>query len=139
MSNEEKNAKQRELRRRTGDVYTKKYEKTKKGFLMRCYRNMQSRVAGIQQKKAHLYAHIERIPCREDFYQWAQSSEAFNALFDQWEANAYNRKLSPSVDRIDPRKGYDIDNMRWITHSENSRLGGMSRLKNIRILDGEIY
>ena len=139
MNKEEKNAKQRDARRRNGDSYTKKYEKSKNGFLMRCYRNMQSRVAGIQHKKAHLYAHIDCIPEREKFYLWAHSSDAFNNLFNEWEANAHDRKLTPSVDRIDPSKGYDIDNMRWITHSENSRLGAMSRVKNIRILDGEIY
>jgi hypothetical protein len=33
----------------------KKYEKTPKGYLMRTYRNMKSRVLGIQHKKAHIY------------------------------------------------------------------------------------
>ena len=48
------NAKLRERRRLTNCAVDKKYEKTKKGFLMRLYRNMQSRVQGVQKKKHHL-------------------------------------------------------------------------------------
>ena len=131
MKNEAKNTRQRELRNRTGNAHTKKYEKTRKGFLMRSYRNMQSRVQGIQANKAHLYAHIDSIPSRDQFYSWAHSSPDFDRLFIEWEANSYNRKMTPSVDRVDPSKGYDLNNMRWITHSENSRLGGLKRTKNI--------
>jgi len=44
MTREEKNEKQRRLRDANGNYYTKKYEKTPKGFLMRLYRNMKSRI-----------------------------------------------------------------------------------------------
>lgn len=39
----ERNADQRLKRQQNDNVYTRKYEKTIPGFLMRCYRNMQSR------------------------------------------------------------------------------------------------
>jgi hypothetical protein len=126
MNKEEKNAKQREARRMNGNAYTKKYEKTKRGFLMRCYRNMQSRVRGIQRQKAHLYAHIDNIIPREEFYTWAMNSPDFHALFGQWEASGHDRRLTPSVDRASSLGGYSLDNMRWLTHSENSRLGAVS-------------
>lgn len=102
-----------------------KYEKTKKGFLVRLYRNMKSRILGIQKKKAHLYKGKD-ILSKEDFYQWADSSKDFHSLFLTWEENSYHRKLTPTVDRIDSHGGYLVSNMRWLTHSENSRLGSLS-------------
>jgi len=126
---EEANRKLREYRKKTGNAATKKYEKTKKGFLMRLYRNMQSRVSGVQRAKHHLYKDKELLS-RESFYEWALNSDRFNALFSDWEDSAYNRKLTPSVDRIDSELGYILTNMEWVTHSENSRRGSISRWSN---------
>ena len=125
---EEINERVREYRQRTGNAATKKYEKTPKGFLMRMYRNMQSRVSGVQSKKAHLYKGKELLP-REDFYKWAFNSVLFWRMFSDWENSGHDRKLTPTVDRIDSSKGYSLDNVRWLTHSENSRLGSKSRFK----------
>jgi hypothetical protein len=118
---------QRERRARNGNKEIHKYEKTKNGFLVRMYRNMKSRVEGVQWKKFHLYYGKELIN-KETFYKWANESYDFHNLFNIWESSCYNRKLTPTVDRIDSSKGYSLDNMRWITHSENSRLGNESRL-----------
>lgn len=120
MTKQEFNEKQRERRHLNGNKTTKKYEKTKSGFLMRKYRNMMSRIRGIQVKKRHLY-YGKTLLCREEFYLWALSSPEFYLLFDNWEKSNYDRKLCPTVDRIDSSKGYFVENMRWLTHSENSR------------------
>lgn len=130
MTKEEKLLWQRNNRKENGNISTRKYEKTHNGFLMRLYRNMQSRITGIQKAKFHLYEG-KSLLSREDFYRWSTKNEQFNILFNIWEQSNYNRKLTPSVDRIDSDKGYELDNMRWITHSENSRLGALSnkRLK----------
>lgn len=117
---------QRIRRAKTGNATTKKYERTKGGKLMRCYRNMMSRVTGIQYKKEHLYLGKE-ILSREDFYEFSKNDKSFNELFDAWVASDYDRKLTPSVDRIDSNKGYVLGNIQWITHSENSRKGAQSR------------
>jgi len=118
--------KQREYRASNGNAVTKRYEKTKNGFLMRLYRNMQSRTSGVQKEKYHLYKGCDLLS-REDFYAWAKSSCVFHDMFRAWEDSGYERKMSPSVDRIDSSKGYSIDNMEWVTHSENSRRGAKSR------------
>ena len=122
---------QRNRRKETDNATTKKYEKTKGGFLMRLYRNMQSRVCGIQIKKYHLYSGCDLLS-RDDFYAWANESKQFHALFKEWEESAYDRKKTPSVDRIDSAKGYCIKNMEWVTHSENSRRGSVSRRRKKR-------
>jgi hypothetical protein len=122
---EQKNAWQRAHRLRNGNADTKKYEKTVPGFLMRAYRNMVSRASGIQKLKAHLYRNCTVLP-RADFYAWAAASNEFKRLFSAWQDSDYDQRLTPSVDRRDSDGGYMLDNMRWITHSENSRLGATS-------------
>lgn len=97
----------------------KKYEKTIPGFLMRCYRNMKSRILGIQKKKAHLYKDLELVS-KEEFYEWSNNNKIFLILYKNWVNSNYDRKLSPSIDRITSYKGYTLDNMQWLTHSENS-------------------
>lgn len=123
---------QREHREETYNAYTKKYEKTKKGFLMRLYRNMQSRVTGVQKKKAHLYLGVGLLD-RGEFYSWALSNEDFHNMFKKWEESKYDRKLCPTVDRIDSSKGYFLPNMEWVTHSENSRRGA-NNIKRKRLM-----
>lgn len=120
---------QRNHRRKTSNESTKKYERTKKGKVMRTYRNMQSRCSGILKGKAHIYEGLEVLP-RESFYEWSLSDPTFNNLYEQWVSSDYCKKLSPSVDRKDTSVGYILGNMQWITHSENSRKGAKSRSEN---------
>lgn len=126
--------KQRIYREKNNNSITKKYEKTKGGFLMRMYRNMKSRVNGIQSKKAHLYLGKELMD-KYEFYELAKSSKEFDILFNNWELNNYNRKLTPSVDRINPEIGYIKSNIRFITHSENSK----NTSRNKKIVKGKVY
>lgn len=128
MVKEEILQKQRERRASNDGAYAKRYEKTKKGFLMRLYRNMKSRIIGIQKSKHHLYKDKDLLS-KEEFYKWANSSEEFHRLFAIWEESKYVRKLTPTVDRLDSSMGYLEPNMRWLTHSENSRLGGIANQK----------
>lgn len=113
MTKEQKNKRQREYRKKIGDIHTKRYEKTKPGFLMRSYRNMKSRILGIQKKKHHLYFGKELIE-KEQFYNWSLNNNEFHYLFKQWQESNYQRRLTPSVDRVDSRKGYSLDNMEWV-------------------------
>lgn len=121
-----KNLKQKEYRKRNNNHSTKIYEKTKRGYLVRTYRNMLSRVSGVLKSKYHLYEGLSILD-KEDFYRWSETDKNFNNLFDVWEKSEYDTKLSPSIDRVNPKEGYSLDNMRWLTHGENSRLGAISR------------
>jgi len=105
--------------------WSKQYEKTPKGFLMRAYRNMQSRVRGIQRQKAHLYQGLP-ILSREEFYKWAWEDYNFWRLYKIWVQAKYDRKLTPSVNRVDSYRGYVLGNIEWLTFSVNSSLGGSS-------------
>jgi hypothetical protein len=131
-----KNAKQRLNRNQKGDIYTKKYEKTKKGYLMRTYRNMLFRVTGVLKKKAHLYEGLEILD-KDEFYAWSLADKNFNKLFEIYEETNYTHALSPSIDRVDSNFGYTLDNMRWLTHSENSILGSQSHKRKIKFKEKE--
>ena len=120
------NLKQRLRRKLNNNKNTKKYEKTKKGFLVRCYRNMLSRVTGVTKNKNHLYLGLSILD-KEVFYNYSINNEYFNNLFNNWEKSNYDRKLTPSIDRIDSSKGYLLDNIQWITFSENCKRGAKSR------------
>lgn len=121
-----RNTKQRERRRLNGDEATKRYEKTKGGYLMRSYRNMLSRVTGVQSKKAHLYEGLD-ILNKEEFYEWSITDETFNSLFEEYEKSGWEMRLAPSVDREDSSLGYNLQNMRWLPHWRNSQLGNISK------------
>ena len=106
--------------------WTRRYEKTEKGFIMRMYRNMKSRIEGVQHKKKHLYEG-KYLLSKEEFYDWIKSQSDFKSLFLLYEASNWERRLAPSVDRVDPSKGYSIDNMEVVTMSENSRRSTKTR------------
>jgi hypothetical protein len=130
MDRLEKNEWQKLYRKLTNNNCTKKYEKTKKGFLMRLYRNMKSRVEGIQKTKHHLYAGKFLLD-KSDFYEWAISQKKFHELFLEWENSGYERRLCPSVDRINSSQGYEISNMEFVPFHENCRRGLYSKLKKL--------
>ena len=126
---------QKQHRLKHGNIFTRVYERTKKGKLVRTYRNMTSRILGVQKKKEHLYTGLPILD-KNVFYHWSLSDEVFNQLFSVWAESGYDRKLSPSIDRKDPELGYTLDNIRWVTHSENSRLGGIARQQYRKLTNG---
>lgn len=135
MNHEQKMEWQRNQRLATGDAYTKKYERTPHGKLMRIYRNMKSRVEGVQKLKAHLYEGKELIS-KDEFKEWANSKE-YQDMYQIWKDSDFDRRLSPTVDRIDSSLGYIVDNMRWLTHSENSSLGAKSQWSSKKVYEND--
>ena len=126
MKNLRRNRLQREYRALNHSMCTKKYEKTISGFLMRMYRNMKSRIVGVQRAKYHLYKGKYLLP-RKQFYRFALKNMQFLQLYTTYINSHYQQKLAPSINRIDSSKGYSLDNMEFITQSENSRLGGLRK------------
>lgn len=112
--------------------YNRSYTRSRFGLMMRAYRNMKSRVDGVQWRKAHLYAGKAILP-KAEFYKFTEHDPAYMSLFAAWEQAGYARSLTPSVDRIDSCGGYTVGNIRWITHGENSRLGTASRYTRHRV------
>jgi hypothetical protein len=114
------NAKQRERRRRDGNSDTRKYERENpKGFLMRVYRNMHSRVTGVQKREAQYYVGLALLS-RETFYLWILADPDFLRLWAEWQDAGRPQRLTPSVDRKDVLLGYELFNIRWVAQAQNS-------------------
>jgi hypothetical protein len=113
-----------------GHFYT--HHKTVHGYLTHTYNNMKKRVDG---RSGHKYAYLwtgKPILPKETFMDWSKNHPDFLRLFKRWAMSKYDKKLSPSVNRIDSDKGYTLDNIEWVTQSQNCSLAGMARSFNRR-------
>lgn len=124
---EKQQAYQKKKRAESHYAWDYKYWKTKKGFLVQKYHAMKNRTMGIcSPRHRHLYEGLPLLP-KEDFYDWSLNSPVFHDLFKDFQASGWDAKLCPSPDRLDSSKGYTLDNMEWVTHSENSRRANLNR------------
>jgi len=57
---------------------------------------------------------------KEEFLDFSKQDKNLLLLWNSWKSHNYDLKHCPSIDRIDPSIGYDIDNLQWVTHSHNS-------------------
>jgi hypothetical protein len=70
----------------------------------------------------------------EDFKDFALQSEEFKKLREAWINSDFDRKLVPSVDRIDNDRGYTIDNIQFLNLSENVKKGHIEAPKCKKVL-----
>lgn len=87
------------------------YNRSVNGLLINIHRNMRarSRKAGVQ------------CLSKQEFIDWATTSKEFKNLYDVWVRSDHTYRLTPSVDRIIPGAAYTLDNIQWLTVSENAR------------------
>jgi len=98
---------------------------TIRAFLLNLYGNMKKRVQG---KHGYLNLYKNKpLVAKEVFLNWAQNHPTFLSLYKQWYMCNFNIKLTPSVNRIDSRRGYTLDNMEWLTFSQNCTLAHATR------------
>lgn len=95
------------------------------GKISHVYAGMRQRVEG-RGKSPHLYKGLALLD-REDFIAWSLADIGYTSLHAAWVTSGYSMKLTPSIDRINSTKGYILENMQWVTHSENSRRAALQR------------
>lgn len=99
------------------NAWRRAYRQTKRGFLCDAYSGLRSRALG-QSSARHIYKGLAFLP-RQVFYMWAVGNNEFHRLWDAWKAAGGPRGLTPSVDRKNPLEGYVLDNIQWLTQSDN--------------------
>jgi hypothetical protein len=105
--------------KRRNPQHEKDWTRTLTGRLSRCYTNLQCRCRTLMAGSPRHYG----LPyiSRQEFVAWAGSSNEYKKLFKEWEISGFLRKLTPTIDRVDPAEGYIISNMEFVTQGENSR------------------
>lgn len=117
---------------RNVNEWQRQYNKTLNGHIRRTYANIKGRVVGYQKTKAHIYLGLPLLS-RDEFYRFSFQNKNLIRLYSAWEMSGFDRKLTPSIDRVIPENGYIIGNIKWITHSENS--GKIPYLKRASVND----
>ena len=56
---------------------------------------------------------------RNELIMWAERNGLIK-LVEAWKDSGYSKNLAPSVDRLDPNKGYAFDNIRLVTWETNN-------------------
>lgn len=99
-------------------VESLRYRRDIKSFIMKRYRTIKSRI-----KNHSLYKNVA-LCTRDEFLNFSLDCKELTRLFKEWQNSGFRQHLVPSVDRINPKRGYMVDNIRWVTHSDNSKKGG---------------
>lgn len=112
--------------------YMKRYNRTLKGFLVLKHAKMVQRARGHNGPKDHLYKGLPVIS-PNSFYSWALSTTNIHEMFSKYKKSGWKYSLCPSIDRINPKEGYILGNMRFITMKENQDLGRINSSKVRRV------
>lgn len=93
-------------------------------FLSRAYSWMNSRTRGKNTRRPDLYLGLPILP-KDVFINWAKNHPEFLKLYKRWFSNNFDRRLTPTVNRMNPSKGYTLDNIEWMTNSQNCGLSSV--------------
>lgn len=89
----------------------KEYRRTKNGLIIKIY-NSQLRSSKKRNHEKPKYT-------LEELKKWFYKQHNFDELYINWVNSNYDKKLTPSCDRINNYKGYSFDNIRLVTWYEN--------------------
>lgn len=107
---------------------TSRWRKTVRGLVTNLYQKMKAR----QPISITL----------SELHEFASSSIKFRRLYEEWCKSGFNKERKPSIDRISNKRGYDKDNMQWLTWSENRYKQNMERRSRkgpvIQLIDGVV-
>lgn len=88
-----------------------RFKSSPKGVLCRIYSEQQGK---SKEKARYLLSYT-----RQEFYDRFLNDPHYLRLHGEWVESGCQRAKVPSIDRIDPSKGYSMDNIQMVTWSEN--------------------
>lgn len=99
-------------------------------YLGTCYSEMSRRVKTYDPLRPNYYG--KEICTKEQFFNRFLNDKSFLNLYKIWQESGFKRGDSPSIDRIDNKKDYTIDNMQFIKHTINTGKDFKKRVVLIR-------
>jgi len=57
----------------------------------------------------------------EKFKNFAKANNVLKCLFNDWVKSGYEYRLTPTTDRIDNKKGYLVENIQFLSMSDNAK------------------
>ncbi len=90
-----------------------KHRRSKKGVVTKMFAH--------QKANSVMRGHLPPSYTKEDLREWLYSQSEFHILFDNWVRLGYSRNNKPSVDRIDDRVGYTMNNIQLTTALQNTQ------------------
>jgi hypothetical protein len=103
----------------------KNWKLTKAAYLNKLYRYMKDRVTypykslNINGKRTLNYYGLP-LCSREEFLRFAMKSRRFDRIFKGYKSvKGRSRGYAPSVDRINNKQGYQLNNIQFLTLSDN--------------------
>jgi hypothetical protein len=93
--------------------YLKAWVKTYDGHISQLYSYIKKRVRTNKYYKGLF------VCTRNEFTEWCKNNDDYKRLYILWVRDNYNRRITPSVNRKDSKKGYTLDNIEIITCYEN--------------------
>ncbi len=91
---------------------TQKWKRTKEGIISVIYSN----------QKTHSKSRGHRPPeyTKEELTEWLYSQKEFHEIHKEWAEGGYNKRLTPSVDRLIDTVHYCFGNIQLLTWRENN-------------------
>jgi hypothetical protein len=96
----------------------------------RSYTELPRRIYNNQVLHSKTRGHPAPAYTYEDFSKWIFSQSNYKMLHDTYKNNGYAFADVPSVDRLDPSKGYSFANIELVSFAENLARNGKEKLKN---------
>ena len=92
------------------------YRREKDGRIARLWYNMNERSI----KDGYPYSKGE-VVSKEDFLEFAKNSKEYNEMYDAWKESNFEYGLAPTIDRINSKGPYSLENLQFLTFAENAR------------------
>lgn len=87
-------------------------------YLGTCYSELSRRVKTFDPLRPNYYG--KKKCTKEQFINKFLNDKDFLKLYKQWQDSGFKRKSAPTIDRIKNNLNYKLDNLRFISHYENS-------------------
>ena len=99
------------------------YRRTRNGLATKIYTCM--KLSSIRRN------HSSPKFTKNQLKEWLFSQPNFDSLFNAWVKSDYDRMLSPSCDRTDDYKGYDLSRIKLVSWRQNMDKGHADRINGI--------